>query len=122
MSQDELYIRGALTKAFLLGQAYWQQADSEYASQWKKADATREEYNELLEEVAAKCSRPSTARIRLANPRDCKEGWTLDHDQIASIMAKAADMSDNVNDDVVTEAIVCALIDLGYLEQPEKNQ
>lgn len=53
MNQDEIYIRGALTKAFLLGQVYWQQADSEYESQWKKADITREKYNELLEEAAA---------------------------------------------------------------------
>jgi hypothetical protein len=120
MSQNEVDIRDALTKAFLLGQVYWQQADSEHTSQWKKADVTREKYNALLEETAAKYRSSPSSRIRLASSRDYAEGWTLDHDQIASIMAKAADMSENVDDDVVAEAIVCALIDLGYLEQPEK--
>lgn len=122
MNQNEVDLRDAFTKAFLLGQVYWQQADSEYPKQWKKADITQEEYNVLLEETAAKYRSSPSSRIRLASGRDYAEGWTLDHDQIVSIMAKAADMSDNVDDDVVAEAIVCALIDLGYLEQPEKNQ
>lgn len=43
----------ALRKAWQLGQTYWQQADSEYASQWKKADATQVAFNELVENTRA---------------------------------------------------------------------
>jgi len=34
----------ALRKAWQLGQTYWQQADSEYASQWKKSDETQAKF------------------------------------------------------------------------------
>jgi hypothetical protein len=41
----------ALKQAYSLGQVYWQQADSEYSSQWKKADATEAKFDKLVEEV-----------------------------------------------------------------------
>lgn len=44
-------IKLALRKAFNLGQTYWQQADSEYVSQHKKANATREKLEELITEA-----------------------------------------------------------------------
>lgn len=40
-------IKEILNKAFSLGQTYWQQADSEYVSQHKKADLTLDKFNEL---------------------------------------------------------------------------
>ena len=118
MNQNEVDLRDALTKAFLLGQVYWQQADSEYESQWKKADVTREKYNALLEETAAKYRSSPSSRIRLADNEDALHGWILDRKQVVDIASKAAGMN-RVNS-TEAEAIVCALIDLGYLEQPEK--
>lgn len=43
----------ALRKAWQLGQTYWQQADSEYPSQWKKADATQATFDQLVEDTRA---------------------------------------------------------------------
>lgn len=43
----------ALRRAWLLGQTYWQQADSEYQSHWKKADATQDTFAQLLEDTRA---------------------------------------------------------------------
>jgi 2-methylcitrate dehydratase PrpD len=41
-------VEKALRRAFSLGQTYWQQADSDYASQWKKSDATKAAFEELV--------------------------------------------------------------------------
>ena len=50
MTEQQLAaMRQALRKAFNLGSTYWQQADSEYTSQWKKADVTLASFNELVE-------------------------------------------------------------------------
>lgn len=38
----------AIAQAWQLGQAYWQQADSDYPSQHKKADVTRAKFSDLL--------------------------------------------------------------------------
>ncbi len=46
-------LRKALSSAWNLGQTYWQQADSEYASQNRKSDATRDKYLALVEETCA---------------------------------------------------------------------
>ena len=43
----------SLRKAWKLGKTYWQQVDSEYASQWKRSDATLVAFNELLENTLA---------------------------------------------------------------------
>lgn len=43
----------AMRKAWQLGQTYWQQADSEYFSQNKKADETREKFRQLVDETRA---------------------------------------------------------------------
>jgi hypothetical protein len=51
MSKAEaLSIAIAMRKAFNLGATYWQQADSEYSSQWKKADATKAQLDTLIED------------------------------------------------------------------------
>lgn len=43
----------ALREAYYLGQRYWQQTDSEYISQYKKADDTRANFLALVEETCA---------------------------------------------------------------------
>ena len=43
----------AMREAYNLGQRYWQQADSEYISQHKKADDTRAKFLALVEETCA---------------------------------------------------------------------
>ena len=43
----------ALRRAWQLGQTYWQQADSEYTSQHRKADETRGKFDALVEETRA---------------------------------------------------------------------
>ena len=51
MTKDE--VTKALRQAYNLGQIYWQQADSEYISQHKKADQTEAKFQELLETTVA---------------------------------------------------------------------
>lgn len=59
MNQTE-QMREALQRAFDLGQRYWQQADSEYESEHKKADSTHAKYKELVEDtVQALAAKPS---------------------------------------------------------------
>lgn len=43
----------ALRSAWQLGQIYWQQADSEFCSQHKKADETRDKFTALITETKA---------------------------------------------------------------------
>ena len=43
----------ALRRAWQLGQTYWQQADSEYQSHWKKADVTQATFDQLVEDTRA---------------------------------------------------------------------
>jgi hypothetical protein len=52
MTEQELIT--ALKQAYYLGQTYWQQADSDYESQHKKADVTQETYIELVKDTVAK--------------------------------------------------------------------
>ncbi len=51
MTNEEL--TKALKRAYNLGQIYWQQADSEYTSQHKKADVTEAAFKELIETTVA---------------------------------------------------------------------
>lgn len=46
-------VETALKRAYQLGQIYWQQADSEYASQNKKADVTEQNFRSLVIETLA---------------------------------------------------------------------
>jgi hypothetical protein len=48
---DAEEIRHALRRAFRLGQDYWYQADHEFISQQKKADATRAKFDQLVEDT-----------------------------------------------------------------------
>lgn len=51
MTSEEL--AKALRQAYNYGQTYWQQADSEYASQWKKADLTADKFSLFVAETVA---------------------------------------------------------------------
>ena len=65
----------ALRRAWLLGQTYWQQADSEYQSHWKKADATLDAFNQLIEDTrAAILTANSGAQPAPSVPDGWKEG------------------------------------------------
>ena len=46
-------ITQALRRAYYLGQTYWQQADSEFTSEHRKADATSAKFNALIAETIA---------------------------------------------------------------------
>jgi len=47
-------IEVALRRAYSMGQTYWQQANSEYTSQHRKADATHARFEGLISETIAK--------------------------------------------------------------------
>lgn len=54
MDEDKIgMVNRALRKAWQLGQTYWQQADSEYFSQHKKAAETHAEFQQLVAETRA---------------------------------------------------------------------
>lgn len=48
---DEATMKLALNKAFQIGQRYWSWADSEYSSHWKKADAAKAEFDQLVQDT-----------------------------------------------------------------------
>ena len=67
----------ALRRAWQLGQTYWQQADSEYVSESKKADATQDMFNQLVEATrAAILTANSSAQPA---PDDEYVGWYCAH-------------------------------------------
>lgn len=52
MTEDQKdIVSKAMRKTFQLGQLYWQQADSEYQSQWSKSDATYKSFLELIDKT-----------------------------------------------------------------------
>jgi hypothetical protein len=46
-------IEKAITRVFNLGQQYFQQADSDYTSQHKKADGTMQAFRDLRQQIVA---------------------------------------------------------------------
>lgn len=66
-------IEKALRKAYSLGQRYWQQADSEYVSQNKKASATEAEFYALISSVMAELSAPVPAMPMQGSPLSDEE-------------------------------------------------
>jgi hypothetical protein len=65
-------VRAAMIRAYDLGQKYWMQADSEYASEHKKSDVTAGRFIELNDELCAAIA-AHLARQAQAEP----EGWVL---------------------------------------------
>ena len=58
MTSEEL--RDAMKRAYNLGQTYWQQADSEYSSHWKKADVTAATFRQLVDDAVDKLKEKNT--------------------------------------------------------------
>lgn len=54
----------ALRRAWQLGQTYWQQADSEYTSQHRKADETQAKFQALVDETRAAILADETANVK----------------------------------------------------------
>lgn len=50
---ERVDVGNAMKRAFALGHTYWQQVDSEYASHWKKGDATKAVFDALSDETCA---------------------------------------------------------------------
>ena len=63
----------ALREAYNLGQRYWQQADSEYISQHKKADDTRAKFLALVEETCAALAAGQATAAKAVVP----SGWNI---------------------------------------------
>ena len=59
-------LKDAMRRAFNLGQTYWQQADSEYVSQNKKAEGTLAKYEELVEATLGVLARPAPEALGAA--------------------------------------------------------
>jgi hypothetical protein len=68
---------GAVRKAFALGQTYWQQADSEYTSQHRKADETHAKFKALVQEthdaLAASLTQPRPQPM--TEQKEPNENW-----------------------------------------------
>lgn len=79
-------ITKALSKAFGLGQTYWQQADSEYTSQHRKADETHDKYRALVAETVAELTLPQAAEAGISDEL---------LDKIAGDSAEAANKSND---------------------------
>lgn len=58
MTSEEL--RDAMKRAYNLGQTYWQQADSEYSSHWKKAGVTAATFRQLVDDTVDKLKEKNT--------------------------------------------------------------
>ncbi len=72
--------RKALNRSFLLGQTYWQQADSDYTSQHRKSDETQQKQRQLADETVAAllahaAARPQeTCNVDEFSSRICERG------------------------------------------------
>ena len=71
--KQEAALRLALKRAFNLGQTYWQQSDSKYTSQWKKADVTLASFNWLVEDTINEALAEQPAQ----QDGPVNEGWQL---------------------------------------------
>ena len=89
-------IEPALRRAYALGQKYWQQADSDFARDHRKADETQAKFNQLVESMQVWLS-PTEAdnlRARLAEAQRDAERWRWLKDH-ARIFRQSPDMSGN---------------------------
>ena len=73
--QDTVSI--ALRRAWQLGQTYWQQADSEYTSQHRKADETQGKFDALVEETRAALSTAAQPAVQQGEPLAWMDDGTL---------------------------------------------
>ena len=60
-------IEPALRRAYALGQKYWQQADSDFARDHRKADETQAKFNQLVESMQGWLSPAEADNLRAEN-------------------------------------------------------
>ena len=79
-------IRTALRRAYHLGQTYWQQADSEFTSQHKKADATQRMFKELVDETCQAIEQAEKLEpVAYECPKGCGCWWRDNRDGTMSL-------------------------------------
>lgn len=81
MSKQTEALKLALNKAFQLGQRYWSWADSEYSSHWKKADAAKAEFDQLVQDTINAALAEQPAKEKAPQSANCEApGWiSSDH-------------------------------------------
>ena len=77
----------AMREAYNLGQRYWQQADSEYISQHKKADDTRAKFLALVEET---CAALAAGQATAAPAQPAPSGATEEVENLRKALVYAA--------------------------------
>ena len=83
----------ALRRAWQLGQTYWQQADSEYTSQHRKADETQGKFDTLVEETRAALS--TAAQPPAAPQEDLREDASYESMNLAVMVLSDCGHSSN---------------------------
>ena len=68
---------GDLRRMYQLGQTYWQQADSDWTSQHRKADVTDKAAKDIIAKYAAKGALPMASRAEIPKTPDWEEIDTL---------------------------------------------
>src|SRR5690242_10700430 len=98
-TETDTELAQALRKAFALGQTYWQQADSEYTSQHRKADVTRAKFDALVAEtIAAHDSRAQPASVADDVARDAaRYRWLRDnsHSRVETLNDEHGDFGED---------------------------
>ena len=85
-------VRDAMRMAFNLGQTYWRQADSESIKQQNKSDATREQFEALMEETvsALDTAQPEPVNAMLVEALDNYIDDTLDVSEMDEVAHRFA--------------------------------
>ena len=71
-------IEPALRRAYALGQKYWQQADSDFARDHRKADETQAKFNQLVESMQGWLSPAEADNLRTQLAEAQKDSDRLD--------------------------------------------
>ena len=92
-------IEPALRRAYALGQKYWQQADSDFARDNRKADETQAKFNQLVESMQGWLSPAEANNLRaqlVEAQRDAERGrWLIEHAFRYANVSLGSDMDGN---------------------------